>query len=57
LDREQSPLGTTELGWMHLQQGFSGSATFSPGAPQQTQTWTYRNQDSAFLSLRAQRNF
>jgi hypothetical protein len=46
-----------ELGWMHLRQGFSGSATFSPGAPQPTQTWTYHNQDTAFLSLRAQRNF
>jgi hypothetical protein len=46
-----------ELGYVHLQQGFSGSATFTPGAPQPTQTWTYHNQDTAYLNVRVQRNF
>ena len=48
---------SAELGWMHLQQGFSGFASFSPGAPQPVQTWTYHNQDTAFLAVRVQRNF
>lgn len=48
---------SAELGWAHLQQSFSGSATFSPGPPQPIQTWKYRNQDTAFLEARVQRNF
>jgi hypothetical protein len=46
-----------EVGWVHLQQGFTGSATFTPGAPQPTQVWTYHNQDTAYLNVRVQRNF
>jgi len=48
---------SAEATWMHLQQGFSGFATFSPGAPQPTQAWTYKNQDTVSLNVRVQRNF
>jgi hypothetical protein len=48
---------SAEVGWFHLSQGFTGSATFSPGAPQPTQTWTYKDQDTAYVNVRAQRNF
>jgi hypothetical protein len=48
---------SAEVGWFHLQQGFTGSATFTPGAPQPTQVWTYHNQDTAYLNVRVQRNF
>jgi Porin subfamily len=48
---------SAEVGWFHLSQGFTGSATFTPGAPQPTQTWTYKDQDTAYVNVRAQRNF
>jgi hypothetical protein len=48
---------SAELGFIGLKQGFSGSATFSPGAPQPTQVWTYHDQDTAYLNVRVQRNF
>jgi hypothetical protein len=48
---------SAEATWMHLQQGFSGTAVFSAGAPQPAQTWTYHNQDTVSLNVRAQRNF
>jgi Porin subfamily len=48
---------SAELGFIALQQGFSGTATFTPGAPQPVQTWTYHNQDTAYLNVRVQRNF
>jgi hypothetical protein len=48
---------SAEAMWFHLNQGFSGSATFSPGAPQPTQSWTYKNQDTLSLNVRVQRNF
>jgi hypothetical protein len=48
---------SAETMWTHLHTGFSGSATFTPGAPQPIQTWTYRNQDTLSLNVRVQRNF
>jgi hypothetical protein len=48
---------SAETMWTHLDQGFSGSATFSPGNGQPTQTWTYKNQDTLSLNVRVQRNF
>jgi hypothetical protein len=48
---------SAEATWFHLNQGFSGSATFTPGAPQPTQTWSYKNQDTLSLNVRVQRNF
>jgi hypothetical protein len=48
---------SAEVGWFHLSQSSSGSAFFSPGAPQPEQTWTFKNQDTAYLNMRVQRNF
>src|SRR5262249_32597491 len=48
---------SAELQWFHLSQNFSGSATFSPGAPQPIQTLTFANQDTLSLNVRVQRNF
>jgi hypothetical protein len=43
--------------WTHLNQGFSGTAVLSPGAPLQTATYAFKNQDTLSLQFRAQRNF
>jgi hypothetical protein len=48
---------SAEAIWTHLNTGFSGSAVFSPGAPQPITTWTYHNQDTVSFNVRAQRNF
>ena len=46
-----------EVLWTHLDTGFSGFSTFTPGAPQPTQAWTFHNQDTLSLNVRVQRNF
>jgi hypothetical protein len=46
-----------EVGFIALHQGFSGTATFSPGAPQPVQTLTFHDQSTAYLNVRVQRNF
>ncbi len=48
---------SAETMWTHLHTAFSGFATFTPGAPQPIQTWTYKNQDTLSLNVRVQRNF
>jgi hypothetical protein len=48
---------SAEVGWFHLSSSMSGFATFSPGAPQPTQTWFFKDQDTAYLNMRVQRNF
>jgi hypothetical protein len=49
---------SAEVGWFHLSQGFGGGgATFSPGAPQPVQTWTFKDQNTVSFNVRAQRNF
>jgi hypothetical protein len=48
---------SAEAIWTHLNTNFSGTAFFSPGAPQPQQTWTYHNQDTVSFNVRAQRNF
>jgi hypothetical protein len=48
---------SAEVGWFHLSQGFGGFATFSPGAPQPVQTWTFKDQNTVSFNVRAQRNF
>ncbi|HLG85021.1 MAG TPA: porin [Bradyrhizobium sp.] len=48
---------SAEVSWFHLQQEMSGTAFFSPGAPQPAQTWTFHNQDTMALNVRVQRNF
>jgi hypothetical protein len=48
---------SAETIWAHLNQGFSGTAVLSPGAPLQTATYAFKNQDTVSLNLRVQRNF
>jgi Porin subfamily len=48
---------SAEVGWFGLHQNFSGFATFSPGAPQPIQTLTFKDQNTAYLNVRVQRNF
>src|SRR5260370_10811626 len=48
---------SAEAIWTHLNTNFSGTAFFSPGAPQPQQTWTYHNQDTMSVNVRVQRNF
>jgi hypothetical protein len=48
---------SAETIWMHLQQGFSGTAAFTPGNGQPVQTWAFKNQDTMTLNVRVQRNF
>jgi hypothetical protein len=48
---------SAEAIWTHLAQSFSGSATFTTGAPQPIQTLTFHNQDTASFNVRVQRNF
>jgi len=46
-----------ELLYTNLDQKFSGFSTFTPGAPQPTQVWTFHDQSTLALNLRVQRNF
>ncbi|MGA7810315.1 porin [Bradyrhizobium sp.] len=48
---------SAETIWTHLNQGFSGSATFTPGGAQPISTYAYKNQDTVSLNVRVQRNF
>jgi Porin subfamily len=46
-----------EVLYTNLDQKFSGFSTFTPGAPQPTQAWTFHDQSTLALNLRVQRNF
>jgi hypothetical protein len=46
-----------EVGWFHLDQKMSGTATLTPSAPKPTAVYEYKNQDTAYLQVRVQRNF
>ncbi|MDE5458960.1 porin [Bradyrhizobium sp. CSA112] len=48
---------SAEATWFHLNQNFTGSATFTPGSGQPLQSWTYHNQDTLSFNVRVQRNF
>ena len=48
---------SAEVQYFHLHQNFSGFSTFSPGAPQPVQAWTFRDQGTLSLDFRIQRNF
>jgi len=48
---------SAETIWTHLQQGFSGVGTFTPGNGQPTATYAFKNQDTLSLNVRIQRNF
>ena len=40
-----------------LDQRFTGTSVFSPGAPQPTATYAFRDQSTASFNVRVQRNF
>jgi hypothetical protein len=48
---------SAETIWTHLTTGFTGSATFNPGAPYSPTTLAFKPQDTLTLNLRVQRNF
>jgi Porin subfamily len=48
---------SAEVGWFHLDQKFTGTATLTPSAPKPTTTYEFKDQDTVYLQLRAQRNF
>ena len=48
---------TAEFQWFHLDQKFSGVATLGPSAPKPTAVYEFKDQDTFFLQVRAQRNF
>jgi hypothetical protein len=48
---------TVEGIWTHLSTGFSGVATFSPGAPYAATALSFKGQDTLEAQVRVQRNF
>ncbi len=46
-----------EVLYTKLHQNLAGFSTFTPGAPQPTQIWTFHDQSTLALNLRVQRNF
>jgi hypothetical protein len=48
---------TAEAQWMHLDQNFQGSAVLTPAAPKPTASYEFKDQNTALLQVRVQRNF
>jgi hypothetical protein len=48
---------SAEVQWFHLDQKFTGSAVLAPTAPKPATTYEFKNQDTVFMQVRAQRNF
>jgi Porin subfamily len=48
---------SAETMYTMLHQNMSGTSVFSPGAPQPTQAWNFRDQSTLSLNVRVQRNF
>ena len=48
---------SAEVQWFHLDQKFTGAATLGPSAPKPTAIYEFKDQDTVFLQVRAQRNF
>ncbi|MBR0858057.1 porin [Bradyrhizobium liaoningense] len=48
---------SAELGWFHLDQKMAGSSVFAPSAPKPVALYEFKDQNTAYLNLRAQRNF
>jgi Porin subfamily len=48
---------SAEVGWFHLDQKMSGVVTLTPSAPKPTATYQYKDQDTAYMQVRVQRNF
>jgi len=46
-----------EVQWFHLDQKFTGTAVLAPSAPKPATVYEFKNQDTVFLQVRAQRNF
>jgi hypothetical protein len=44
-----------EIGWFHLDQKMTGTATLTPSAPKPTAVYQFKDQDTAYLQLRIQR--
>jgi hypothetical protein len=48
---------SAEVQWFHLDQKFQGTAVLGPSAPKPSTRYEFKDQDTVFLQLRAQRNF
>ena len=48
---------SAEVGYFHLDQKFTGTATLTPAAPKPTATYEFKDQDTVALNVRVQRNF
>ena len=48
---------SAELGWYHIDQNMNGTALLTPSAPKPAAFYEFKDQDTAYLQLRAQRNF
>jgi hypothetical protein len=48
---------SAEVGWFHLDQKFTGTAVLTPSAPKPVAAYEYKDQDTAYMSVRVQRNF
>jgi len=48
---------SAEAMWFHLDQKFTGAAVLTPSAPKPTTAYEYKNQDTAYINVRVQRNF
>jgi hypothetical protein len=48
---------SAEVDWFHLDQKYSGTSTFSAGAPKPAATYEFKDQNTVLLQVRAQRNF
>jgi hypothetical protein len=46
-----------EVGWFHLDQKMTGTAALTPTAPMPATTYEFKDQDTVYLQVRAQRNF
>jgi hypothetical protein len=46
-----------EVQWLHLDQKMSGSSVFTATAPKPTALYEFKDQNTVFLQVRAQRNF
>jgi hypothetical protein len=48
---------TAEAGWVHLDQNMTGTPILTPSAPKPTTNYEFKDQNTVYLELRAQRNF
>jgi hypothetical protein len=48
---------SAELGWFGLDQMFTGAAILAAAAPKPTTVYEYKDQNTAYLNVRVQRNF